>query len=121
MKLIVVLIAVLLVELTLRLIGFGPTILYEPALQYGYRVAPDQTAHWFTARTRVNQFGMRAPDRALTKSPGTLRILLIGDSTLWGGLYIDQDEPGNNKRRGRPPNFLGARPGNNKRRGRPKA
>lgn len=91
-KLSVALIAVLVLELGFRLMGFGPTVLYEPGLQYGYRVAPDQTARWFWARTRVNQFGMRAPDRPLVKSAGTLRILLIGDSTLWGGIYIDQDD-----------------------------
>jgi hypothetical protein len=38
----------------------------------------------------LNSFGMRGPEMDLAKKPGTLRIFMIGDSTLWGGSYTDQ-------------------------------
>jgi hypothetical protein len=35
---------------------------------------------------------MRAPDYPLAKSPDTFRVLMLGDSTLWGGTFLDQED-----------------------------
>ena len=79
-------------EGVLRWVGFGRTILYVPDAIVGYYPAPNQRTTWLGRRIDTNRYGMRAPDYPDPKNPGTLRILMIGDSTLWGGLYIDQND-----------------------------
>lgn len=79
-------------EVILRTLGFGNAILYQPDAQVGYYVAPNQEEHRYGGHIKTNAYGMRAPDFEQTKSPGTLRILMLGDSTLYGGSYIDQKE-----------------------------
>jgi len=79
-------------EGVLRWVGFGRTILYVPDAIAGYYPAPNQRTTWLGHRIDTNRYGMRSPDHADEKSPGALRVLMLGDSTLWGGLYIDQDD-----------------------------
>ena len=79
-------------ELLLRALGFGHPILYVQDAAVGYYPAPNQEVARYGGRIRTNAFGMRAPDYAAEKAPGTLRILMLGDSTLWGASYVDQDE-----------------------------
>jgi hypothetical protein len=79
-------------EVLLRLMGFGDPVLYRPDAIVGYYPAPNQDVQRSGGRVIVNRFGMRAPDFTETKPPGVLRILMLGDSTLWGGSYVDQEE-----------------------------
>lgn len=79
-------------ELVLRTFGFGNAILYQFDEKAGYFPAPNQAEHRYGGFIQTNSHGMRAPEFELLKRPGTLRILMLGDSTLWGGSYIDQRE-----------------------------
>jgi hypothetical protein len=77
----------------LRAQGFGPeAVLYVSDARAGYFPAPDQKHDRYGGRVLVNHFGMRAPDVAADKPAGTFRILMLGDSTLWGGSYVDQEQ-----------------------------
>lgn len=77
----------------LRSQGFGPgAVLYRADPYVGYYPSPGQKLDRYGGRVFTNNFGMRAPDFAEDKPAGTFRILMLGDSTLWGGSYVDQDE-----------------------------
>ncbi len=89
----IVFIAVVLgAELTLRCMGFGHPLLYVNDPQVGYYPAPNQNVTRYGGRVITNRFGMRSGNYTLEKPAGVLRILLIGDSTLYGGSYMDQEE-----------------------------
>jgi hypothetical protein len=79
-------------ELVARTFGFGNPILYVPDQQVGYYPAPNQERGRYGGLVKINSYGMRAPEFDMEKKPGTLRILMLGDSTLFGGSYIDQSE-----------------------------
>lgn len=80
-----------LAEGILRSQGFGPgAVLYVSDPYAGYYPAPNQYLDRYGGLVQTNAFGMRAPDYKETKEPGTFRILMLGDSTLWGGSYVDQ-------------------------------
>lgn len=83
---------VLLSEGILRTKGFGHTVLYEADPDIGYYPEPNAELVRYGGRVATNQFGMRSPPAERTKAPGTFRILMIGDSTLYGGSYIDQED-----------------------------
>lgn len=86
-------IAVLLVivEMGLRLLfGFGNPLIYIPDEQIGYLLAPNQRTHRFGNRIEINQYSMRSPAITVTRSPSTLRVLLLGDSIANGGWWTDQ-------------------------------
>lgn len=76
----------------LRTQGFGPgAVLYVSDNLAGYYPAPNQKLDRYGGRVHTNAFGMRAPDVEMNKPAGAFRILMLGDSTLWGGSYVDQD------------------------------
>jgi lysophospholipase L1-like esterase len=83
---------VLLSEGVLRAKGFGHTVLYVADPDIGYYPQPNAELIRYGGRVATNEFGMRSPDVAREKPPGTFRILMIGDSTLYGGSYIDQED-----------------------------
>ncbi|MGD1155432.1 MAG: hypothetical protein ABSA41_06335 [Terriglobia bacterium] len=79
-------------ELILRSMGFGNPILYRVDPRIGYYPTPNQDVHRYGGRIHINAFGMRSRDITAVKPPGTFRILLLGDSTLYGGSYLDQSQ-----------------------------
>jgi hypothetical protein len=81
---------VVMAELVLRSLGFGNAILYQTDVKAGYFPAPNQAEYRYGGFIQTNAYGMRAPDFDVAKKPGTLRILMLGDSTLYGGSFIDQ-------------------------------
>lgn len=82
-----------LAELILRVEGFGPNaVVYVLDPLAGYFPAPNQNHVRYGGRVIVNRLGMRAPEYSEEKPEGVFRVLMIGDSTLWGGSYVDQDE-----------------------------
>jgi len=88
----IVICSLLLAEVALRICGFGNPVLYVSDPSACYYPAPNsQTARYGGTRVYINSFGMRAPEFSTAKKPGVFRILLIGDSVLYGGSYIDQD------------------------------
>lgn len=79
-------------ELGLRVAGFGRPVLYRSDVFAGYVPAPSQATRRSGGLLRINSLGMRGPEVSASPAPGTLRILLVGDSTLYGGSYVSNDE-----------------------------
>jgi hypothetical protein len=79
-------------ELILRSMGFGNPIVYRVDPRVGYYPAPNQDVHRYGGEIHINAFGMRSRDVTAAKPEGTFRILMLGDSTLYGGSYIDQSQ-----------------------------
>jgi hypothetical protein len=79
-------------EVVLRILGFGNAILYQPHAQAGFFPGPHQDVRRYGGRVTTNAYGMRAPDFEKAKRPGTLRIFMLGDSTLYGGSFVDQPD-----------------------------
>jgi len=78
-------------ELGLRLYGFGTPLLYVQDPDVGYYPKPHQRARHPGRIVSVNNYGMRSPDVPPVKTPGHVRILLLGDSTL-AGTWVSNDE-----------------------------
>lgn len=79
-------------EASLRVAGFGRPVLYLNDPQVGFMPAPDQSVVRYGGRIDINDYGMRAPNYAYEKPANTVRVLMLGDSTLYGGSYVDQDD-----------------------------
>ncbi|MBU6326389.1 MAG: hypothetical protein KGQ89_02070 [Verrucomicrobia bacterium] len=75
----------------LRLFGFGQPILFIQDPDIGYYPKPNQTAKYPGRVIEINNFGMRAGDISEKSSPGRVRILMIGDSTLAGTKVSNAD------------------------------
>ena len=67
-------------------------MLYTPDDMAGFYPAANQDVYRLGGRVITNEFGMRAPPYAREKPAGVFRILMLGDSTLYGGQYVSQDE-----------------------------
>jgi hypothetical protein len=88
-----VLVAGLLAEIGLRVVGLGHPVLYDNRLAYGFRPLPDQTLRRLgNATVRINSLGLRGPDVAPARPADTTRLLFLGDSVTYGGSYVDEDE-----------------------------
>lgn len=74
------------------LLGFGNPPLYIADEDIGYLLAPNQSTRRFGNRIAINEYSMRSPAIARTRSPLTLRVLLLGDSVTNGAWWTDQDE-----------------------------
>jgi hypothetical protein len=79
-------------ELILRTMGFGHPVVYRVDPRIGYYPAPHQDVHRYGGEIHINAFGMRSRDVTAAKPEGAFRILMLGDSTLYGGSYIDQSQ-----------------------------
>lgn len=55
-----------------------------------YRLKPDQEINRFGNRIAVNQFSMRSAPLASVRDRSLERVLIFGDSVLWGGSVLDQ-------------------------------
>ncbi|MCB9549906.1 MAG: hypothetical protein H6706_29210 [Myxococcales bacterium] len=80
-----------LAEITLRIMGFGDPVLYVDDPVVGYYPQPDQAVSRQGNQVRINAFGMRSRPVSREKPAGTFRVLILGDSTAFGGSYLDQD------------------------------
>jgi hypothetical protein len=89
-----VLIALVLAELVCRFaIGLGDPPLYQSDGQMEYLLQPSKTYHRFHHRFDVNQYSMRADDfPSLKSSANEFRVIVVGDSIVYGGVMIDQSE-----------------------------
>jgi hypothetical protein len=78
-------------EIALRaVVGLGNPILYRMDPASGYITLPKQHLRRFLARTDLNSHGLRGPEFADTKPPGTLRVMFLGDSIVYGTTRVDQ-------------------------------
>jgi hypothetical protein len=82
----------LLAELICRFaIGLGNPPLYQADAQIEYLLRPSKTYYRFHHRFSVNRYAMRADDFPPEKSaPDEFRVIVIGDSIIYGGVLIDQ-------------------------------
>ncbi len=80
-------------EWQLRGQGWGEPPLYSYDSASGYVLKPSQNLlRSGQCRVMINGLGMRSKETSLAKQPGTLRVLVVGDSVPFGGSYIDQDD-----------------------------
>jgi hypothetical protein len=80
-------------EVILRFgLGLGNPILIEPDSACGYIVKPDQAVYRFFRHTRINHYGMRSDEVPSVRSPGTLRLMFVGDSITYGTSRVDQSQ-----------------------------
>src|SRR5262245_41975907 len=78
-----------------RLNGFSRS-LYAPGpdAELPYRLRPGVDTTLLGIPVRVNALGLRGPDVSATPAAGVTRVLVIGDSIVFGhGLPIDQALP----------------------------
>lgn len=79
------------IEIGLRsLFGFGNPLIYIGDEKVGYLLAPNQQTYRFGSRIEINEFSMRSGKITQIPTPGTLRVLLLGDSIANGGWWTDQ-------------------------------
>ena len=72
-------------------IGLGDPPLYQADAKMEYMLQPSKTYSRFHNRFSVNGYGMRADDFPPQKSgPDELRVMVVGDSIVYGGVRIDQ-------------------------------
>ena len=65
---------------------------FETNPHYGYRMQPNQSASTRGYRFRINQVGLRGNDFLLPKPSAVYRIAFLGDSIIYGGgLVRDED------------------------------
>jgi len=72
-------------------VGLGDPPLYQTDASTEYVLQPSKTYYRFHNRFSVNRYSMRADDFPPQKAnPTELRVLVVGDSVVYGGVRIDQ-------------------------------
>ena len=69
-------------------LGSPPLYVADPQLEYSFQ--PNQELRRFGNRIAINNFGLRGEPLTPTPAAGTRRVLLFGDSLIWGGAQLDQ-------------------------------
>jgi hypothetical protein len=83
--------SVLVGELVARFVlGLGTPPLYVADPLSEYRLKPNQRLSRFGNRIDVNATSMRSPPLVVDRSPASRRLLVFGDSVVWGGAVLDQ-------------------------------
>lgn len=83
----------LVAEVGLRLfMGLGKPALYIADNDIGYLLAPNQKLRRGGNRIEINQYSMRHGEIEPQKDPDTKRILLLGDSIVYGTWRTDQTQ-----------------------------
>ena len=95
------LLSLLLGEIVVRVLGLGHTTLSKGRLHAhdpdaGWTGAPGVDARFakprsFDVRVRHNSRGLRGPERAFAKPAGVRRVVLLGDSMVWGQGVADDE------------------------------
>src|SRR5438477_8533468 len=75
-----------LLELVLRLCGYGNLEIYEPDPALYWKLKPGQDCYTKVGHkpVHINSHGTRGPEFQTAKPPNTLRILCLGDSRTFG-------------------------------------
>jgi len=92
------LVVLVLGELTCRAFGIGGVILYRRGLyeaspdpELGYGLTPGHRGTSYGTPVQINEFGFRSPPFAKERSPGTYRVICVGDSFTFG-MGVRQEE-----------------------------
>jgi lysophospholipase L1-like esterase len=87
------LVCAVLLELALRILGYGNLEIYDPDRKLYWRLKPNQ--HCYTKIDRrpvhINSHGTRGPEFQTEKPANTLRILSLGDSRTFGWGLSDEE------------------------------
>lgn len=83
---------VLILEIGLRLFGFGNPLIYITDPEIGYLLAPSQRTRRMGNRIAINQYSMRSQNITPSRPRATLRVLLLGDSVANGAWWTDQEQ-----------------------------
>jgi hypothetical protein len=91
---IAIVVALVLIEIVAR-VGFGlgdpPLTMYDADMEY--RFQPSQRCRQFGHDIAFNAYSMRCDDFPKTKSsPDEFRVMVIGDSIVYGGTQVDQND-----------------------------
>jgi hypothetical protein len=86
------LLLIVLVEIVAQVIGLGDPPLVELDDEIEYMLVPDKKYVRFGNSIEINSHRMRSASFKLQKSPGEFRLLLFGDSVVYGNHGIDQDD-----------------------------
>jgi len=65
------------------------TTLFEPDAELGWRHRPGAADTYWGEPVRLNAHGQRGPERSPERTPGTTRVLVLGDSVAFGLLVAD--------------------------------
>lgn len=74
-------------------LGFGDPPLFDAHPEVEYLARPSSRYRRFGNVIAINAWGMRGPDFPRTRaSPEELRVMVLGDSVVYGGHHLDQGE-----------------------------
>ena len=74
-------------------LGLGTPPLFEADPLIEYRLKPSQDVQRFGNRVSINRWSMRSPDFDAHKTQANeLRVMVFGDSVVYGGNQIDQQQ-----------------------------
>ena len=71
-------------------LGLGTPPLYVADPHTEYRLKPNQKLTRFGNRIEVNAYSNRSAPLAATPPSSARRVLVFGDSVVWGGAVLDQ-------------------------------
>src|SRR5947199_2577919 len=78
-------------ELVLRLVlGLGHPLLYQADASCGYFPKPNQHIYRFFCHNDINTAGMRSAPIVTPKPKDEFRLMMLGDSVLYGMTHADQ-------------------------------
>ena len=86
------LVSLLIVEGTLRLVGWAEVVAFTPNPEFGFLMTPSQEISTYGHPVRINSFGLRGPEIPAAKDRHTTRIVFIGDSVTYGGGRIREEQ-----------------------------
>ena len=83
----------ILLEIALRIMGYGNLEIYEPDRKLYWRLKPNQDCYTKIDRrpVHINSHGTRGPEFQTEKPAGTIRILSLGDSRTFGWGLTDEE------------------------------
>lgn len=83
--------AVVFLEIIARFVmGLGSPPLYIPDALTEYRLKPNQSLYRFGNRININAYSMRSAPLSKRRHSRHRRVLVFGDSVVWGGAVMDQ-------------------------------
>lgn len=88
---VVIALALVILEMVLRFMGLTRPILYERDPDAGYRLKPNQRVSYFGNEVVVNAWGVRDSRTFDRRNPDRKRVVCLGDSVTWGGIYERQE------------------------------
>lgn len=71
-------------------LGDPPLAMLDPVTEY--ELVPSARYRRWGNDIAINSHGMRAPEHPATPEPGTGHVLILGDSVVYGGHFLDQSE-----------------------------